>query len=114
MFGPNNTPSADLRLDLPPEPEPSAGSVGSAIGSTISFAEHTLLEEIILNEVSLGCSPTINFAPSSFIFHETGTSRRITGNASHPYRRLSSFLQKATARFEQLRQREHTAKQQPG
>ena len=25
MFGPNNTPSADLRLDLPPEPEPSAG-----------------------------------------------------------------------------------------
>ena len=35
MFGPNNTPSADLRLDLPPEPEPSAGSVGSTIGSTI-------------------------------------------------------------------------------
>ena len=31
MFGPNNTPSADLRLDLPPEPEPSAGSVGSTI-----------------------------------------------------------------------------------
>merc|ERR1712107_774457 len=25
VFGPNNTPSADLRLDLPPEPEPSAG-----------------------------------------------------------------------------------------
>ena len=35
MFGPNNTPSADLRLDLPPEPEPSAGSVGGTIGSTI-------------------------------------------------------------------------------
>ena len=35
MFGPNNTPSADLRLDLPPEPEPSAGSVGSTIGSII-------------------------------------------------------------------------------
>ena len=35
MFGPNNTPSADLRLDLPPEPEPSAGSVSSTFGSTI-------------------------------------------------------------------------------
>ena len=35
MFGPNNTPSADLRLDLPPEPEPSAGSVGSTIGSIL-------------------------------------------------------------------------------
>ena len=32
MFGPNNTPSADLRLDQPPEPEPTAGwrqSVGT-------------------------------------------------------------------------------------
>ena len=35
MFGPNNTPSADLRLDLPPEPEPSAGNFGSTIWSTI-------------------------------------------------------------------------------
>ena len=35
MFGPNNPPSADLRLDLPPEPEPSAGSVSSTFGSTI-------------------------------------------------------------------------------
>ena len=26
------------------------------------FAEHTLSEDIILNEVSLGGSPTINFA----------------------------------------------------
>jgi len=25
VFGPNNTPSADLRLDQPPEPEPTAG-----------------------------------------------------------------------------------------
>jgi len=25
VFGPNNTPSPDLRLDLPPEPEPSSG-----------------------------------------------------------------------------------------
>merc|ERR1712107_924400 len=25
IFGPNNTPSPDLRLDLPPEPEPSSG-----------------------------------------------------------------------------------------
>ena len=25
VFGPNNTPSADLRLDLPPEPEPTSG-----------------------------------------------------------------------------------------
>ena len=80
----------------------------------ILFAEHTLLEEIILNEVSQRGNPTINYAPSAFISHETGTSRKITGNASHPYRRLSSFLQKATARFEQLGQREHSAKQQPG
>ena len=28
----------------------------------ILFVEHTLAEEIILNEVSLGASPTINFA----------------------------------------------------
>ena len=68
----------------------------------ILFVELMLLEEIILHEVSLGGSPTINIAPSSFIFHETGTSRKITGHASHPYRRLSSFLQKATAWFEQL------------
>ena len=25
VFGPNNTPSPDLRLDLLPEPEPSSG-----------------------------------------------------------------------------------------
>ncbi len=25
VFGPNNTPSPDLRLDLPPEPEPTSG-----------------------------------------------------------------------------------------
>ena len=25
VFGPNNTPSSDLRLDLPPEPEPTNG-----------------------------------------------------------------------------------------
>ena len=36
----------------------------------IFFAEHTLSEEIILNEVSLGKSPTINFTlmRSHFLF----------------------------------------------
>ena len=48
MFGPNNTPSADLRLDLPPEPEPSAGSVSSTFGSTIGSTIGSILGSTIV------------------------------------------------------------------
>ena len=41
------------------------------------FAEHTLLEEIVLNEVSLRGSPTINFALQLAPICSKGKARRL-------------------------------------